>query len=259
MIKATNLVKKYGNRKVLSGVHTQIREGEILGILGPNGSGKSTLIRLLSGLEQPDQGEIWLDEVPLSRFSIKERAKRIAVVPQEGAETLSISVEEYVLMGREPYQRWWPWYQANDWMIADRWIRQLDVHPFRNQPLYCLSGGERQRAEIAKVMVQEPKYVFLDEPTNHLDLKYQVSTLSMLKRLKQEKQMAIMIVMHDLNLAAQYCDHLLFLKDGQRIGYGKPAQIIDQELIQEVYGIDALVIQHPKTSIPQVLYQSRKE
>lgn len=254
MLKATNLTKSYGKRKVLIHVDCQVSAGEMLGILGPNGSGKSTLIRLLSGLEPPDKGKIWLNETPLVQFSVKERARQLAVVPQEGAEALPISVEEYLFMGREPYQHWWPWYRADDEKIVNDWIQQLDLQSFKAHPLYGLSGGERQRVEIAKVMVQAAKYILLDEPTNHLDLKYQLAVLSMLKQLKEEQQIAIVIVMHDINLAAQFCDSLLFLKDGRRIDYGQPAQIITQDLMQTVYGVDALVISHPKTSIPQVLY-----
>lgn len=258
MLKSKSLVKSYGKRKVLMNISSQVTPGEMLGILGSNGSGKSTLINLLAGLEQPDEGEVWLDEAPLISFSLKERAKRIALVPQGGAEALPISVEEYILMGREPYQNWWPWYQELDRFIVDKWIHQMDLHSYRTQTLSRLSGGERQRVEIAKAMVQEAKYLLLDEPTNHLDLKYQLSMFSMLKQLKEEKQIGIMIVMHDINLAAQYCDNLLFLKAGRLISYGKPKQIINHELINQVYGIGSLIIEHPQTSIPQILY-SQKE
>jgi len=256
MLKAINIVKCYGHQKVLHNIHLKVRAGEMLGILGPNGSGKSTFLRILAGIEQPDDGEIWLDDVRLTQFSPKERAQQIAVVPQEGAEaSLSITVEEYILMGREPYQRWWPWYVDEDRRLVAQWMRELDLDCSQDRPLSALSGGERQRTEIARAMVQEPQYVMLDEPTNHLDLRYQLATLSMLKRLKEEKGIAVIIVMHDVNLAAQYCDHLLFLRSGRRIGYGKPEQIINQELIREVYGVDVLIIKHPRMSIPQVLCQ----
>lgn len=259
MLKSRSLVKSYGKRKVLINIDSQVVAGEMLGILGPNGSGKSTLIHLLAGLEKPDEGEIWLDELPLARYSLRERAKRIAYVPQEGAEALSISVEEYILMGREPYQNWWPWYKEKDWQVVNRWIHQMDLGSYRTQLLSRLSGGERQRVEIAKAMAQEPDYILLDEPTNHLDLKYQLSILAMLQRLKEEMEIGIMIVIHDINLAAQYCDHLLFLKEGRVIGYGTPKQIITQELISQVYGVGSWMIEHPQTAIPQILYFRKEE
>lgn len=254
MLKAENLVKSYGGRTVLSDIHCTIEPGQCLGVLGPNGSGKSTLLKCMSGAEQSDIGQIWLDKKILSSYSPKERAKRIAVLLQEGASPLPFTVEQFLLMGREPYQSWWPLFKKADYHIVEQWIERFDLAAYRTSSLAQLSGGERQRVAIAQAMVQAPKYLLLDEPLNHLDLQYQCLILDLLTKLKREQQLGIMIILHDINLAAQYCDQILLLKAGRVMGYGTPYEVISQEMMEQIYNVQTVVIEHPQRFVPQILF-----
>lgn len=259
MLKAENLVKVYERQTVLQQVSSQVQAGECLGILGPNGSGKSTFLKICAGAVNPDQGSVWISGQSIGDMKPKERARRIAVLPQRGLPPFPISVKEYLLMGREPYQTWWPWYQKSDYQKVEEWIHKLQLQEDQAKTLDQLSGGERQRVAIGQAMIQEPEYLLLDEPLNHLDLKYQYTLFRLLDQLKKEKNLVIVIVLHDINLAAQYCDQLLFLKEGRVMGYGKPHEVIHPELIEKVFEVKPVIVHSPEFSVPQILFSDFKK
>ncbi|SFS76794.1 iron complex transport system ATP-binding protein [Marininema halotolerans] len=235
-----------------------IHRGEIVGLLGPNGSGKTTLLRLLCGEELPDSGGVELEGRDLKQWSSRERAKKMAVLPQEGLPSVPFTVEEVIMMGRHPHQGIWPWAGDGDQKTVERVMTDTQVMQDRDRPIRLLSGGERQRVAIAKAMAQEPALLFLDEPTTYLDIAHQLAVLDQIKRWQQTCGLAVLVVFHDLNLAAQYCDRLAIMKEGVICHRGTPTEIIEESVIQEVYGVKPLIIRHPETHVPQVLLQSGK-
>lgn len=259
MLRAKALKKRYGDHPVLKGIDLQVTSGETVGLIGPNGSGKSTLVRLLSGEEKPDEGRIFLGDRELSAWSPRKRAKEMAVLPQEGLPPVPFTVEEVVQMGRHPHMQG-PWMGPEDWRVVEEVLEQTGLARERHRPIHRLSGGERQRVAIAKAMVQEPRLLILDEPTTYLDARYQLEVLDAVRRWGRDRELAVLMVLHDLNLAAQYCDRLLLLKEGELVVEGKPSEVIRADLIQRVYGIEPVIIRHPESGVPQVLLRAaRKE
>jgi iron complex transport system ATP-binding protein len=251
--------KHYGERRVLSEVSLNVGPGEMVGIIGPNGSGKTTLLRLLSGEERPDTGTVMWEGRPLADWPVKERARRIALLQQEGLPPLDFTVEEVVMMGRHPHQSWWPWMTEQDRALVEEILADTDLLSHRWRPVAVLSGGERQRVAIAQAMAQQPQLLLLDEPTTYLDVRHQLGMLDRIVRWKQKDGLSVVIVLHDLNLAAQFCDRLLLLKNGQVIREGTPEQVIQASVIRDVFGIDPVMVRHPSAGVPQVLLQSKEK
>jgi iron complex transport system ATP-binding protein len=258
MLKAAGLAKKLGQRWVLKEISFQVKPGEMLGIIGPNGSGKSTLLRLLTGEDAPDAGKVWLDGQPLESYPLRERAKKWAILTQEQVSDLSFTAEEVVFMGRYPYRRRFFGQTGEDRMVVDRVMRETQVYPVRHRLYSELSGGERQRVSIARVMSQEPRLLILDEPTTYLDIHYQLAVLDRLKNWQKRDGLTVIVVLHDLNLAAQYCDALLVLKDGKLVRTGTAREVIEPGLVEEVYGVRPVIIDHPTHHVPQILLTSAK-
>lgn len=255
MLVADGLHKSYPNRRVLRGVSLSVSPGEMLGVVGPNGSGKTTLVRLLTGEESPDAGEVRLDGRPLSDWSQRERARRLAVLPQEGLPSVPFSVREVVEMGRHPHQGFWPWAGVRDRQVVERVLQQTGLQADRDRQVNQLSGGERQRVAIAKAMAQGPRVLILDEPTTFLDIAHQLGMLDWIRSWGQKECVAVLIVLHDLNLAALYCDRILMLKEGTCFAQGTPSDTLTPDRIREVYGVEPVLTQHPVTHAPQVLLQ----
>lgn len=258
MLRAKGLTKRYGGRTVLRGVDFRLGQGETVGLIGPNGSGKTTLVRLLSGEEKPDEGRVLLEGRELSAWHPRERAKKMAVLPQEGLPPVPFTVEEVVKMGRHPHMRR-PWMGREDRMAVESILERTGLVRDRHRPVDSLSGGERQRVAIAKAMAQEPRLLILDEPTTYLDIRHQLEILDEVRRWRKERGLAVLMVLHDLNLAAQYCDRLLLLQEGELVGAGKPSEVIRSDLIRKVYGVEAVIIRHPDGGVPQVLLKSREK
>lgn len=228
-----------GGRLVLDGVTLDPRPGETVGLLGPNGSGKSTLLRLLAGVLGPSAGLVTLDGQPLNRVGRRAVARRVAAVQQHAHTQTELTVRDVVALGRIPHRRSWTPVNSDDLAAVARALEQTGLTGRADQSWHTLSGGERQRAQIARALAQEPGELLLDEPTNHLDIQYQLDLLELVAGLP----VTAVIALHDLNLAAMYCDRLVVLKDGGVVAEGAPSQVLTPGLIGRVYGVPAEVAQ----------------
>jgi len=229
-----------------------VEAGEILGVIGPNASGKTTLIRLLSRVLVPARGEIRLGGRPLGGFTRAAVATEIAVVPQDVPQSFPYTVEELVLMGRFPHAPGRLFESALDLDHARRAMAATGVFDLRGEPLGRLSGGERQRVMLARALAQRPRLLVLDEPTAHLDLRYQAECVGLLRRLNREAGLGIVLVSHDLNLAAEVCDRLLLLAGGRAARVGPVEAVLDEATLEAVYGCRIAVDKHPATGRPTV-------
>ncbi|MDF2720790.1 MAG: transporter ATP-binding protein [Paenibacillus sp.] len=254
MIEVNRLSKAYDGTTVVNDVSFAVQEGETLGIIGPNGSGKSTLLKFISGVERPDTGDIRLAGKPLSSYSRKQLARLIAVLQQDALPPIGFTVREVLEMGRFPYQNWLgdePDMASGD--LIDGIMERLRLKRFEERTLEHLSGGERQRVALGKVMAQQPRLLLLDEPTTYLDIGYQLQMMDTVRRWQQTEKLTVVSVLHDLNLAAQYCDRLLLIQHGRIVKIGTPWEVLDSELIERVYETKPIITAHPLTGAPQLL------
>ena len=221
-------------------------------MLGPNSAGKTTLIRLLTRVLAPDAGGILLEGRPLPHWRPAELARRVAVVPQGVPPEFPFTVEELVLMGRYPHAPERYFESPADRESARVAMQATSVLELAAQRLDSLSGGERQRAAVARALAQEPRLLVLDEPTAHLDLRYQAETAALLRRLNRERGVTILLVSHDLNLAAEVCDRLLLLAAGRQVAVGAPEAVLSETLLAAAFGCEVTVEKHPATRRPVV-------
>lgn len=243
---------------VLRDVNVDVHAGEILGIVGPNGSGKTSLLKLLAKILRPQKGDLTLFGQSLDAISHIGVARQVAFVPQDNQTTFSFSVAETVLMGRFPHRRrsrWdygFGWDSREDCAVAQQAMTTMDVAHLAERSIMDLSGGERQRAVIARALTQTPKVLLLDEPTAFLDLQHQLDICSVLRSLKEDTGLTIVMVSHDLNMASQYCDRIVMLKDGEISAMGSPLEVMRPEVLQTVYGCSVLVDSHPESGLPRI-------
>ncbi len=240
---------------VLRNVSLTIAAGEVLGILGPNGSGKSTLLKILMRILVPQLGTVeWFGQPP-DAFSQSDVARHVAFVPQETQQAFPFTINEMVLMGRYPHHdRTWGlgWESSHDRAVAMQAMRDLDVAHLGTRLITNVSGGERQRAVVARALTQEPEVLLLDEPTAFLDLYHQLDIARIIRRLNRERGLTVVLVSHDLNLASQYCDRLLLLREGEVVAMGTPEDVIVAASLEPVYGCSVLVDRHPQSGRPRV-------
>lgn len=229
-----------------------IDRGEIFGIIGPNASGKTTLVRLLSKVVCPLGGEILLAGEPLSHLSPPSIATRIAVVPQDVPRGFPFTVQELVLMGRFPHAPRRLFESEADGRQAHEAMAATGVLALRGAPVDDLSGGERQRVMLARALCQGAPLLVLDEPTAHLDLRYQAECVGLLRRLNRQADLTIILISHDLNLAAELCDRLLLLQAGAAVCVGPPERVLDEQTLGSVYGCPVVIDKHPATGRPTV-------
>jgi iron complex transport system ATP-binding protein len=229
-----------------------IAPGEVLGVIGPNSAGKTTLIRLLTRVVRPAAGEVLFDGRALSAMPPAVVAREIAVVPQELPQAFPFTVEQLVLMGRYPHAPGRYFESAADHAAARAAMAATGVLELGPLLLDELSGGERQRAVLARALAQEPRLLVLDEPTAHLDLRYQAECVGLLRRVNRERRMTVILVAHDLNLAAEVCDRLLLLSGGRVARLGPPEDVLEEELLRTVYGCDVIVDKSPSGARPRV-------
>ncbi|MFF5447923.1 ABC transporter ATP-binding protein [Streptomyces sp. NPDC012888] len=237
-------------RVLLDSVDLTARPGETVGVVGPNGSGKTTLLRCVYGALRPGGGRILVDGADAAGLGVRARARRMAVVPQDATGVLGLTVREVVAMGRSPHKRFWEQDGPADARHVTEALRTVGAQDLGGRRYEELSGGERQRALLARALVQEPGLLVLDEPTNHLDVRYQLELLGLVRGLAA----TALLVLHDLNLAASFCDRLYVLADGRVAAAGTPAEVLTEGLLGEVYGVRTRIGTHPTTGAPSIVY-----
>jgi iron complex transport system ATP-binding protein len=242
----------YGPQPVLRDLSLEVPAGAFFIIIGPNSSGKTTLLRAIAGAVKPQQGrvEIWGD--PVGQFSKKALARLVAVVPQRVATDIPFTVQEVVLMGRSPHLEWLSLEQPKDLELAAAAMSLTNVGHLARRPLSQLSGGELQRVIIARAICQQPRLILLDEPTAALDPAHQVSIMDLMVQLQQERGLTVVMVSHDLNLAAMYGQQLLLMTEGQSVHSGPPEEVLTYEKLEQAYGCPMLVDENPLGRVPRV-------
>ena len=247
----------YGKRTVLTGVDLEIGKGSLIGIGGPNGVGKSTLMKLISGVIAPQRGSVRVGGNDISGLPAKERARQVAMVPQTPELPAGARALEVVLMGRNPHLGLLSWETEDDLAIAVESMRVTDSDELLDRPVDRLSGGERQRVAIAMALAQRTPVLLLDEPTANLDLAYQPAIMQMLKGLATRGRTVVTAV-HDLTLAAQFCDVIALMSDGRFVAVGTPVEVLTADRIRDVYGAEVSIIDHPETGRPIVVSSMRQ-
>jgi iron complex transport system ATP-binding protein len=236
----------------LTGISFTVEPGEVVGVIGPNSAGKTTLLRLLTRVVSAARGEVRLDGRPVARLPHAELARRVAVVPQDAPRPFPFTVEQLVLMGRYPHGPGRFFENADDRALARAAMAATSVLHLAALPLEQLSGGERQRAMLARALAQQPRLLVLDEPTSHLDLRYQAETAGIIRRVNRQRGMTVLLVSHDLNLAAEVCDRLLLLAGGRLVRIGSPADVLRRETLEDVFGCAVVVDLNPASGRPVV-------
>ena len=252
MLKIQSLSVSYGSRRILHDISLDVQSGEVLALIGPNGAGKSTLVRAVSGVI-PYAGHVRTNGDDFASLSTIQRAKYIATVPQAVSLPPAYSVWETVLFGRTPHLGFLGQPSPKDEEIARQSLARVSALPFADRPVGELSGGEQQRILLARALCQSTPILLLDEPTAHLDLQYQVGLLELVHELAHKDHLAVLIALHDLNLAAHYADRIALMVAGKIKAEGKPKDVLQADLIQEAYCLPVKVIKHPFLDLPLVL------
>lgn len=245
-----NINVTLGDRKIIQDISLAVAKGEFVGIIGPNGSGKSTLLRTIYRIIQPNSGTIILDGKNLKDVKLAESAKKMGVVGQFNTINFDFTVFEMVMMGRTPHKGLLGSDKPADYEISLEAIRKVGMESHINRSFSTLSGGEKQRIILARALAQQPQLLILDEPTNHLDIKYQLQILSIVKSLG----IGVLAALHDLSLAAMYCNKLYVLKDGNVITSGIPNKILTPKLVRDVYEIECDIKENSDTGYLAITY-----
>lgn len=246
VLETHNLTGGYGDKTIVEQVNLALHSGEWLSILGANGSGKSTLLRLLGRILSPQQGVIALSGHDIQTLSPTIMARQLALLPQQQTLPDGLTVHQLVSLGRSPHQPWWQWeLTRQDHQQIDQALTWTDMDAHRHEPVSALSGGQRQRAFLALALAQQPQVLLLDEPTTYLDIHYQLQLLELLKQLNQQAQLAIITVLHDINLAARYSDRLALMRGGNLWAVGSVAEILTPDIVHQVFDVDVAILDTP--------------
>lgn len=246
ILDAQDLSGGYAALPIVKDIHLSLQAGEWLSLVGANGSGKSTLLRLLSRILKPQRGVVWLDGKAIHTQSVQAVAQQLALLPQQPLIPQGLTVRQLVSLGRTPHHAWWQWdLDLTDREQVEQAIAQTQLEPFCDRPVEQLSGGERQRAFLALTLAQNPQVLLLDEPTTFLDLHHQLELLELLKNLNQTRQLTIITVLHDINLALRYSDRIAMLNQGSLAAIGRPAAVVTPENLRLVFGIEAVPLNTP--------------
>ena len=248
-LRLTGLRWSAGGTPVLDGVTATAPGGRLTGVLGPNGAGKSSLLRVVAGILVPDAGAAALDGADLLAQPRRERARRVALVEQEATAALPLTVRDAVELGRTPHLARWGGLAVADRESVDSALASAGVTELAERPLATLSGGERQRAHLARALAQEPRLLLLDEPTNHLDVRARLDLLRLLERLTAA-DVTVVAALHDLNLAASACDHVVLLDAGRVVAEGPVAEVLVPAVLEPVYRVRFDLLTHPRTGRP---------
>ncbi|MFD4871308.1 ABC transporter ATP-binding protein [Streptomyces sp. NPDC058412] len=252
-LSADGLTLAYEDRVVVSGLDLAVPDGKVTVIVGPNACGKSTTLRALGRLLKPRSGAVLLDGAALSSLPTRQIAQTIGLLPQSPVAPEAITVGDLVARGRQPHQHWWQqWSEADERAVSEAMAR-TSVADLADRPVDALSGGQRQRVWIAMALAQDTDLLLLDEPTTFLDIAHQVEVLDLIRRLNRERGRTVVAVLHDLNQAARYADHLVAMKAGRVVAEGPPSSVVTAELVEEVFGLTSLVIPDPVTGSPLVI------
>lgn len=243
----------YRSEPVLAGLSLTVSEGESVAVLGPNGTGKTTLVRIASGALRPREGSVRLYGDPIGSLDSRERARRVAVVPQETRPAFDFRVREMVLLGRAPHQGILGRASREDLDAAQDALERCDLVGLADRDFDTLSGGERQRVALARALAQQTRLLLLDEPTAFLDLRHRLDVYSILEALRRDRNVTSVVVSHDINLAARHCDRLVLLHGGGIAADGAPAEVLTPDLVRAVYGVDAEIRTDGRSGRPFVV------
>lgn len=237
-ISAEHIKLNYGNTEILKDVSMTAGAKEFIGIIGPNGSGKSTLLKCIYRVLSPDNGCVWIGKEKLNDMSYRASARKMAVVAQHNYYNFDFSVREVVLMGRAPHKKTLERDNAKDYEITEEALKTVGMSRFADRSFSTLSGGEQQRVILARALAQHTPCLILDEPTNHLDITHQLQLMKLVKGLN----VTVISAIHDLNIAASFCDRIYVLKDGRIVGNGTPEELLTPDFIREVYQVDTELV-----------------
>ncbi len=256
-LRARDVVLAYDERPVVDGVDLAVPPGRITVVVGANACGKSTLLRGLARLMAPRSGAVLLDGRELHRTPTREVARSLGLLPQSPVAPEGVTAGDLVARGRSPHQRWWQQWSAEDQRAVEEAMAATSVTELADVPVDELSGGQRQRVWLAMALAQDTELLLLDEPTTYLDLAHQVEVLELVAELNARRGRTIVMVLHDLNHAARYAHHVVAMKDGRIVAEGAPAQVVTEELVAEVFGLDCAVVPCPVTARPLVVPRGR--
>ncbi|MDT1940740.1 MULTISPECIES: ABC transporter ATP-binding protein [Carnobacterium] len=240
---AQNISVRIGKKDIVKDVTLRVDHQQFVGVIGANGCGKSTLLKSLYKSIKPEKGRVFLDELDVLKASNKIVAKHVSVVSQFNEMSFDLSVEQIVLLGRTPHKKLLESDTEADYQIVEQALAQTNLLQYRNRSFLSLSGGEKQRVILARAIAQQPHFIILDEPTNHLDIRYQLELLNNVKKMK----IGVLAALHDLEMAASYCDYLYAMKDGEVIAKGTPEELLTGELIEELYQVQCQTFINPIT------------
>jgi len=253
MLKIEDLCVYYGERRVLNDVGLEVHSGEVVALIGPNGAGKSTLIRAVSGVIPIHGGTIQVNNTDVTTLSPMQRARQISVVPQAVSLPPAFTVWETVLLGRTPYLNFLGQTSVTDEALARHALEQVDMLPLSESRMDQISGGEQQRVLLARALVQATPILLMDEPTAHLDLRHQVDLLKLIAAQAREKDLTVLIALHDLNLASLFADRIAIIESGQLCVSGNPKETLTAEILRSVYHLPVHIVKHPETGAPLVI------
>src|SRR5215216_2073092 len=254
MLEAHDVTVAYDDRIAVADVTLSLKVAEITAIIGPNGAGKSTLLRTLNGQLPRSSGVVLLDGEPIERLNRRNISRRIAVVAQEAELRFPVTVMEFVLGGRFAWaaNTGWGWETERDLQVAQAVLRETELSELSGRLMNELSGGERQRALMARALATEAPILLLDEPTANLDLSHQATLLTLVRNRCNRDEAAALVVTHDINLAAQFADHILLMKQGRAVHSGTPFEVLQPQILEDVFEVRVLVDAHPVTGGPRV-------
>ncbi|ADL53577.1 ABC transporter related [Clostridium cellulovorans 743B] len=243
----------YEKKTILEEINFQFEQGHFYSIVGPNGSGKTTLLKHIAKILEVSKDKIFIEDCDIHKLKGKNFARKIALVPQNTEVEFQFSVEDIVMMGRSPYVRPLQKDSDEDKERVFEAMKLTNTFQLKDKSIAELSGGERQRVIVARALVQDTPIILLDEPISHLDLFHQIEILNIIKNLNLKKKITVIAVLHDLNLAIEYSDEIIFIGEGEIKASGKPRNIINIEIIKMIYGIDVVVIENPVSGKPHII------
>lgn len=254
IIEAEKISYKYGQLQALKNLNFQVEPGELLGVIGPNGSGKTTLIKNITGILKSD-GQVFFNnkEVSLSALDRKDIARKIGVVPQQSQLKGEFTVREVIEMGRYPYQTKFKKCDKAGKKVVDNIINKLNLNKFTERFTGELSGGEFQKVLVARALAQEPEILIFDEATSHLDINHSIDIFKIARELIKQNELTVIAIIHDLNLAAQFCDRIMVLNNGEKVSIGKPEEIITEEMLAKIFNLEALIQANPVNQRPFII------